>query len=238
MSGTESGIFVHPHLALLGAGDLLLQAQHSQQPAASQHTEADGVAQASGMLTPGSSTPNDDTLSKAAGHEASGTPESTSATLARPPSTEQPSTPDSAKAQQSAPTQPVKVLAAHLAGLENLGLKADPYPDEDPGEGTIPVGTAHQTHLPSMSAALTRPTKALSCNQRHMHRSAAVTAPAGGEQEELEDEECTVCWSAVPCVVFQPCGHLCCCQGCAQPIMTAGALCPMCRGPVAAGISI
>ena len=217
---------------------MLLQAQHSQQPTASQHTVADGVAQASGVLFNGSSTPNDDPLSKAAGHKASGTPEGISATPARPPSTEQPITPDNAKAPQSTPTQPVKILAAHLAGLENLSLKAGPCHDEDPGEGTIPVGTAHQTHLSSMSAALIRPTKASSRSQWHMHRSAAVTAPASGEQEELEDEECTVCWSAVPCVVFQPCGHLCCCQGCAQPIMTAGALCPMCRGPVTAGISI
>ena len=54
----------------------------------------------------------------------------------------------------------------------------------------------------------------------------------------VEDEDCTVCWSAASCVIFQPCGHVCCCQVCAQTFVATGALCPICRGAVLSALSI
>ena len=53
---------------------------------------------------------------------------------------------------------------------------------------------------------------------------------------ELADE-CVVCWSAGPEVIFQPCGHLCVCTACAQPFLE-GLACPMCRQIISAGIIV
>ena len=60
-------------------------------------------------------------------------------------------------------------------------------------------------------------------------RPPAVSPAALREQGGAEpDEECVVCWAEGPEVVFQPCGHLCVCTGCAEPFLQ-GLTCPMCR---------
>ena len=52
-------------------------------------------------------------------------------------------------------------------------------------------------------------------------------------------DECVVCWVSAASVVFQPCGHFCCCAGCAEPFLTGReAGCPMCRVPISAGICL
>ena len=89
------------------------------------------------------------------------------------------------------------------------------------------VAAAEQPELPGTSSS----------KRRALGRAAAASSAIDSDDQE-QDENCTVCWSAAACVVFQPCGHLCCCQACAQPFVSAEAVCPMCRGPVAAGITI
>ena len=79
------------------------------------------------------------------------------------------------------------------------------------------------------------------CKSEHEpNKSTFNTFPADGDVhgEEGMNEDCTVCWSAAACIVFQPCGHLCCCAACAKPMLSSGVPCPMCRGSVAAGIDL
>ena len=158
-------------------------------------------------------------------------PEGMPAAPARPLSAEQPSTPDSEEALPSASTRPVQGPAEMLAGVGKLSLAADL------AHATCGVRVPEQESQPSMPASSSVATKADLRNRRRAHKRAAGPTAAHAQHEE-DDEDCIVCWSAAPCVVFRPCGHLCCCQACAQPIMTARALCPMCRGLVEAGISI
>ena len=68
----------------------------------------------------------------------------------------------------------------------------------------------------------------------------AASSAAGHEPDSDDngDEDCIFCWFAAPCIVFQPCGHLCCCDACAQPMLKGSVACPMCRGPVVSGINI
>lgn len=44
----------------------------------------------------------------------------------------------------------------------------------------------------------------------------------------LENEQCSVCMDRPKNQFFQPCGHVCCCQLCAQQVKE----CPMCRAPI------
>ena len=98
---------------------------------------------------------------------------------------------------------------------------------------------AIEADMLSVPAGSFKPTQASSRNRRRAHKRAAVTAPAADDDDDEEvDEDCTVRWSAVPCVIFQPCGHLCCCELCAAPIVAAGALCPMCRASVISALSL
>jgi hypothetical protein len=42
--------------------------------------------------------------------------------------------------------------------------------------------------------------------------------------------ECTVCMDAARCIVFKPCGHVCCCEECADSILgISSPKCPLCR---------
>ena len=58
------------------------------------------------------------------------------------------------------------------------------------------------------------------------------------EADDNGDEDCIFCWFAAPSIIFQPCGHLCCCDHCAQPMLKGSIACPMCRVPVVSGINI
>ena len=52
------------------------------------------------------------------------------------------------------------------------------------------------------------------------------------------DDGCIICWCADPSLIFQPCGHLCCCNDCAQAILEGNFACPMCRSPVTSGFDM
>jgi hypothetical protein len=42
--------------------------------------------------------------------------------------------------------------------------------------------------------------------------------------------ECVVCMDENRCVMFKPCGHVCCCEGCSSSILNASSpKCPLCR---------
>ncbi|VVC91762.1 unnamed protein product [Leptidea sinapis] len=50
-----------------------------------------------------------------------------------------------------------------------------------------------------------------------------------------QDAECVICMENKSQVAFVPCGHMCCCQSCAQKNITN---CPMCRGDIERTIKV
>jgi hypothetical protein len=46
--------------------------------------------------------------------------------------------------------------------------------------------------------------------------------------ELLIDNRCAICWATAANMVFEPCCHLACCDGCAQRVSA----CPLCRMPI------
>ncbi|NXO22385.1 LRSM1 ligase, partial [Cisticola juncidis] len=61
---------------------------------------------------------------------------------------------------------------------------------------------------------------------------AAPTAPPlPGEEKKAE---CVVCMEQEPQMIFLPCGHVCCCQGCCQRLPS----CPLCRQDISQRIRI
>ncbi|KAI1232031.1 hypothetical protein IHE44_0007079, partial [Lamprotornis superbus] len=61
---------------------------------------------------------------------------------------------------------------------------------------------------------------------------AAPTAPA--LQWDEKKSECVVCMEQEPQMIFLPCGHVCCCQGCCERLHS----CPLCRQDIAQRIRI
>ncbi|KAM7003718.1 E3 ubiquitin-protein ligase LRSAM1 isoform 3-T4 [Passerculus sandwichensis] len=61
---------------------------------------------------------------------------------------------------------------------------------------------------------------------------AAPTAPALPREER--QSECVVCMEREPQMIFLPCGHVCCCQGCCERLLS----CPLCRQDIAQRVRI
>ena len=49
-----------------------------------------------------------------------------------------------------------------------------------------------------------------------------------------EQTECVICMDSAPDVIFLPCGHVCACRACAEPL----AECPLCRQDIAAKLVV
>ena len=127
--------------------------------------------------------------------------------------------------EQPAAASPAGILAR--AGL--LRLLPSTAPDPAVSSSTAPeVGQPER--IPSADGVIR--TKA-SRNSRRAHTKSR--RPIAAAQDS---GDCIVCWSAAAGIIFQPCGHTCCCVPCAQPFLVDGHPCPMCRGTVAAGIVI
>ncbi|KAI8521125.1 hypothetical protein Bbelb_008790 [Branchiostoma belcheri] len=47
-----------------------------------------------------------------------------------------------------------------------------------------------------------------------------------------EERMCKICMSNDATMVFIPCGHLCCCEGCAHSMRSRGRKCPICRARI------
>ena len=94
------------------------------------------------------------------------------------------------------------------------------------------AGDASQQQVPEARTSQIQTCGKPSRNSRRARKklsSSAETCDSSGG--------CIVCWSAAACIIFQPCGHFCCCVTCAQPFL-AGEPCPICRSPVAAAIAV
>ncbi|XP_052711954.1 baculoviral IAP repeat-containing protein 7-B-like isoform X2 [Crassostrea angulata] len=75
---------------------------------------------------------------------------------------------------------------------------------------------------------------------REPHRNASPSYSQNAESRrsrsqnpDLETEnsrlrQCNVCLEADACIHFRPCGHLCCCEACANRVTT----CPLCRANI------
>ena len=63
------------------------------------------------------------------------------------------------------------------------------------------------------------------------HDAVCIVNVEGGlaSTSSYEAAECVVCWAAEAVVLFQPCGHMCTCQGCSGAFAASATSCPMCR---------
>ena len=129
------------------------------------------------------------------------------------------------------PVTPSTDLSAQLA-IWQLGNEASAMTSSGSAAGADALPDA-----PFISVRRKQPPRRL---QQEPNKSTFDALPADKDVhgEEGINEDCTICWSAAACMVFQPCGHLCCCAACAQPMLSSGVLCPICRGSVAAGIDL
>ncbi|MBN3299512.1 LRSM1 ligase, partial [Amia calva] len=57
---------------------------------------------------------------------------------------------------------------------------------------------------------------------------------APSADEAAGSSECVVCMELESQVIFLPCGHVCCCQGCSSALLS----CPLCRGDIAQRVRI
>ncbi|XP_035671617.1 baculoviral IAP repeat-containing protein 2-like [Branchiostoma floridae] len=51
-------------------------------------------------------------------------------------------------------------------------------------------------------------------------------------QQMREERTCKICMTNDACMVFIPCGHLCCCNTCANTMRRRGSTCPLCRARI------
>lgn len=49
------------------------------------------------------------------------------------------------------------------------------------------------------------------------------------QQQQLNSQECVICFTSAPDSIFQPCGHGGYCYDCAKTLLTSSSLCPICR---------
>ncbi|NXE67365.1 LRSM1 ligase, partial [Calcarius ornatus] len=61
--------------------------------------------------------------------------------------------------------------------------------------------------------------------------AALTTPPLQGDERK---SECVVCMEQEPQMIFLPCGHVCCCQGCCERLPS----CPLCRQDIAQCVRI
>ena len=153
---------------------------------------------------------------------------SQSAALPRlePPAAVRPATPVPRHTSRDAqPEESATVTAPRPVALSPAGLMAS--------FGMLTIGRGPGSAVMSNASVPTQPTKG-SNNLAPPHLNVAPDAASLDPQESNED--CIVCWFAAPSVVFQPCGHLCCCNDCAGPMIKGSFACPMCRGTIRSGI--
>ena len=140
-----------------------------------------------------------------------------------------PSTPeDSGRQAAASPAEAASAVAATTISAQAGLLKLQPGsdPSRSPSEHCMVAGPEDQAHAPSGARLKSR-------NSRRAQKRASK--PSGRDQGPAE---CIVCWCKASSIIFLPCGHICCCCLCAQPMLTGGVPCPMCRGAVESGIAV
>ena len=116
--------------------------------------------------------------------------------------------------------------ATALAQAGTLRWPAEPALGHPPVDQQ--VAGEHKDRRPALAGV-----KSKSRNSRRAHKR--MSKPSACDEGH---EECIVCWSAASSIIFLPCGHICCCSPCAQPMLTEGVPCPMCRGAVGSAIAL
>uniref|UniRef100_A0A8C3UVB2 Leucine rich repeat and sterile alpha motif containing 1 n=1 Tax=Catharus ustulatus TaxID=91951 RepID=A0A8C3UVB2_CATUS len=119
--------------------------------------------------------------------------------------------------------QYVPVFAHHRISLEMLGtMSASDL--EKVRDSRATLRRAEDTEVP----AAPEPSAPL----EELPSPAVPTAPA--LQWDEKKAECVVCMEQEPQMIFLPCGHVCCCQGCCERLHS----CPLCRQDIAQRIRI
>ncbi|XP_078579904.1 baculoviral IAP repeat-containing protein 7-like [Branchiostoma floridae x Branchiostoma japonicum] len=104
--------------------------------------------------------------------------------------------------------------------LLNALLPQEEVPFYPPNEEEEPPFTFQNAPVFSSPAPAPRPVDEQPLDPETMER----------ELRRLREErQCKVCLSADACMVFIPCGHLCCCEHCANMLRMRGRRCPLCR---------
>ena len=83
-----------------------------------------------------------------------------------------------------------------------------------------------------------QPQPDLSSEPAGQDASGAPAQSSDAAVEEDSDGECVVCWANHASIVFSPCGHLCTCASCAQPLLEASLPCPLCRLPICGSLDL
>ena len=142
----------------------------------------------------------------------------------------------SIQAQAPEMSRPDGIRPAHSAtaasSLDSTSCGKSESSHGTPGIAAVP-GTCcggDQNQLQAAPVLLSGRSK--SRNSRRAHKRERKANASSGS------DGCIVCWAADPALIFQPCGHICCCVLCAEPMLTAGTPCPICRAAVRTGIVI
>lgn len=124
------------------------------------------------------------------------------------------------------------------AGDRRKGSRNEQYPwSKDRGSGVVSWtrqpkhGRRELIKARSVSEASLEPVRALESEE-------IKTKTA--DMSQSSQPECVVCLDAPPSCVFDPCGHLACCCGCAASLTSraGGGVCPICRLPVVKAIKL
>jgi hypothetical protein len=144
----------------------------------------------------------------------------------RPPSERPPS-------ERPLPTRPPRTLPSGGTSGSGLGAKPKPHgprgPPRHPQERALGVEEKARGAARRARGAVARENPAeLRALQAEL--SELLTALAAS-LALLDAEGCVVCSERPADVLFIPCSHVCCCAACAGAL--PGALCPLCRTPIA-----
>ena len=120
----------------------------------------------------------------------------------------------------------VKIPSAPSSPEKKTTKDASPKtPTTTTQEGAFGGGGGHQAEASSSSSPSTA-------------SSASATAAAAVASTTFlklhEQTECVICLETVPDVIFLPCGHVCGCQNCAEPLKE----CPLCRQEIAFKLAV
>jgi len=125
-------------------------------------------------------------------------------------------------------------LSVGEGGLTVQIPSAPPSPEKKPPKTTTPTKTTTTT-TPTEAGAFGAEAGASSSPSSASSVPGITSPPVGTTFLKLHEQtECVICMETVPDVIFLPCGHVCGCQACAEPL----AECPLCRQDIAAKLVV
>ena len=100
------------------------------------------------------------------------------------------------------------------------------------------VGTQKRAPAHTSTAADCERPPALAVASPPSSQQPAYSQRQNVPEAQAPDARCVVCLERERTHAFAPCGHQCCCAGCADGILASTKACPLCRAPCAMVIKI